>query len=250
MTVKKIKDMHICFVAPFAYSIISGKGFEKCGGAEIQQYLIASNLKKKAGKISFIIDNKYYKKKAIINGFHIEPCSFKYFGGSNKYYIKDTIKLISILHKLKPDYILLKTPRVLLFSLAIYRKLFGSKLIKLGAGDSDFNLAEEWYGGRHERILYKLGLKSVDHFVYQSNYQMFLAEKIGLNGDVIYNIAHNQNGSIQDSLYYSDILWVGKSTKRKNPELFLEIAQSMPNHNKFIFRHRLSNFKKESGIVS
>ena len=224
MQPKTVEHLHICFVAPFAYSILSGKNFRNCGGAEVQQVLIAESIKDKVGKISFIVDDRDLQVQEIINGKNIIPCPFRYFGGSKWHYLKDTIKLFLVLRSISPDLILLKTPRSLLLALRIYRSFSNLKIIKLTAHDSDFHIIGNWY----QKLIYKAGMSGVDHYVYQSDYQKSIGDKQKLSGTIIKNIIHSPRGNKKDDKFNTDVLWVGKNIRRKNPELFIKIAEYMP----------------------
>nr|MBC8147627.1 glycosyltransferase family 4 protein [Bacteroidota bacterium] len=130
------------------------------------------------------------------------------------------------LNSIKPDLILLKTPRSLLLCLSIYRRFSDSIIIKLTAHDSDFHIFGNW----HQKLIYKAGMFAVDHYIYQSDYQKSIGDKQKLNGTTIKNILHAASINKKDDSFKTDVLWVGKNIRRKNPELLIRIAEFMPEY--------------------
>ena len=112
------KKKVICIVSPFAYPVITNKNFNKCGGSEVQLNILAKELSAEKFEIHFIVNNEIVGDEKIGNiNMHYIP--FRYFGGKKKTFIKDTILLKKKINKINPDYIIVKTPKILLFSIGL-----------------------------------------------------------------------------------------------------------------------------------
>lgn len=215
----------ICFVAPEAYGVFSDMSGGPVGGAEIQQMLIGKALAKAGHAVHVVVKDKVYKDQYQWQGMTIHPCRFRYLLGSNWYFVPDTIRLIALMKRIGADFNLLKTPTCMLFAMALHRKLFGGKLIKLMAHDEDCRRR----GRSLSSYLYPISVGCLDYTVFQSQYQLVEGGKgLGLKGSVIKNIAHgNIKVSTEDKTI--DVLWVGSCSKRKQPELFAALARRLPN---------------------
>jgi len=218
----------ICFVAPYAYPVLANKDFMSCGGAEIQQILLAKALLKEGYHITFVVDDFGQNAREVHSGIKVIRGPFRYLGGSNWFFPIDTIKLIRILKDINADIYILKTPRSLLFAMALHRKLFGAKLIKLIAHDRDCRKSSSGLASH----LYPLGTKYLDYTVFQTEYQQQVALKaLKLRGGVIRNIAHCLNGQHCNLSRNIDVLWVGSCIERKQANLMLDLAEEMPDTN-------------------
>ena len=65
----------ICLISLSAYPILSSKNIEIVGGSEVQQALLARELKKKGFDISFIVFDYGQKSPEIIDNIKIFPKS-------------------------------------------------------------------------------------------------------------------------------------------------------------------------------
>jgi glycosyltransferase involved in cell wall biosynthesis len=221
----KKSNYHICFVSPNAYPVLSDTDHGMCGGAEVQQFLIAMALVKRGYGVTFVVDDFGQSKRENHHGVDVIKGPFRYLGGSKIYFFADTLKLISLLRKIAADFNLLKTPTSLLFAMGLHRKLFGGKLIKLVSHDRDCNKSRYDLTSK----LYYLGNRVVDYTVFQYNNQKILGEKyLGLRGRVIRNIAHVSCNGNQKADKDIDVLWVGSCFRRKQPELLLDLAEKLP----------------------
>lgn len=224
----KNDDRKICFVAPLAYPILANNDFSSCGGAEVQQVLIAKALRDRDYRISFIVMDYGQNTVEFHDDIEVVRCQFRYFGGSNAYFPTDTIALIHTLKRINADVNFLKTPCELLFALAAYRFMFGGKLVKLIAHDNECMKPRAGVIPK----LYTLGIKGLDYTIFQTKNQQEIGGRIlGLNGRVIKNISHYQKTSPVSDIPENkviDVLWVGTCNRHKQPEVLLDLAITMP----------------------
>src|SRR6266850_697450 len=68
------KPVHICFVAPKAYSVLSGGvDLRHIGGAEVQQTLVARGLVELGYRVSFIVQDHGQPRASQVNGITVYP---------------------------------------------------------------------------------------------------------------------------------------------------------------------------------
>lgn len=221
----KNSAMHACFVAPMAYPVLSNSNHDYVGGAEVQQLLIAKGLLKHGYLVTFIVGDFGQEEREMHHGIEVIKCPFRYLGGSNVYFFADTLKLILLMRKIGADFNLLRVPLGLLFAMGLHRRLFGGRLIKLIASDKDcFKYDSRFIS----KLYYPWGTKALDYTIFQSEYQKELGLKsLCLKGKVIRNPAHiiEIDGKCLEKDI--DVLWVGRGTEVKQPEIFLNLVEQL-----------------------
>ncbi len=219
--------LHLCFVAPNAYHVLMDSDSGYCGGAEVQQYLLAKALVEKGHRVTIVVQDLGGTPICEVrHGIEIVKGPFRYLGGSNAYFLVDSLNLVCLLRKINADFYLLKCPRALLFAMSIHRRVFGKRLVKWVANESDCDPQ----GWSPSCWLYRLGAKAADCFVFQSDSQKALAEKkLGIQGTVVPSIAHAHDETEECRSKDIDVLWVGSCTRNKQPEVVLDLASSTPD---------------------
>ncbi len=103
MNNRKIK---VCFVSPFAYSLFNPEVDLKFGGAEVQMYLVATELAKDENfNVNFVVLDVWQKKKEKHQGVEVYKA---YKRGRNILnLIKAPLEQIITLAKINPDIVLL-----------------------------------------------------------------------------------------------------------------------------------------------
>jgi glycosyltransferase involved in cell wall biosynthesis len=112
-----------------------------------------------------------------------------------------------------------------------YAKLYHKKVVFCGADDTDFDPEKVQLPIYRDKMLYFWGMKRCDEIVVQNETQQkLLSENFKRKGRLIHNGFHKTN---HDSVEKKEILWVAKIRKKKNPQLFVELAKKFPNE-KFV----------------
>jgi len=123
------------------------------------------------------------------------------------------------------DAVFMKTPNTLAFFLGL---LAGSaKTVKIFASDHDCS-PDGGFSGAAGR-LYRIGVRRLDGFVFQTCFQKQLAAKnLHLNGRVIRNLfSPPPEVEAEKDI---DVLWVGGFQSGKRPDRLLEVAKALPQH--------------------
>lgn len=221
---EKQSSYHICFVAPTIYPYYRGCG---CGGAELQIKMLADVLADRGHQVTVLT----YSNDQIVEEFfgkvRVLKCPLRFLGGSNLFFLVDTYNFIRKIRKLNPDFLLMKTPNIIIFLLVLAAKYAGNtRVVKIFASDNDCCQKNNISG-----IFYRIGMYFADGLVFQTNFQKNLYEwKRKTSNPVIRNIfipPENDMGMICPKDI--ELLWVGALTAEKQPDKLLELAQMMPN---------------------
>lgn len=226
MTVQVKKNtIHISFVAPTAYPYYQGKGV---GGAELQVVQLAKMFVAAGYRVTILTNDFGQAQEEFYDGVRVLKVPLRFLGGSNFYFLPDSIRFIWKLVRLAPDYSLLKSPNVTLFFMALAAK-FNKKIkcIRVFASDDDCNVK----GCSVSQLLYRLGTRWTNLFVFQTFQQQKAAkEKLGKEGIVIRNIFYPPDAADVKVEKDLDVLWVGSFDSNKNPEAFYEAAKALPQY--------------------
>lgn len=130
-------NKNICFVSPQAYPTLAQTMHQSVGGAEVQQVLIAKELKKYQFNISFVVGDYGQKTIEEIDGMRIIK-SFKQLYGNRKLrFLPDMILLFRALRIPDADIYYLRSPIFLLGQVALFCKEYKRKLIFSASKDLD-----------------------------------------------------------------------------------------------------------------
>jgi glycosyltransferase involved in cell wall biosynthesis len=219
--------LQICVVAPTANSIIPGNEVEAVGGAEMQLIILSRAFASIGIRTTFMVGDFQQPGRLLVGDIPVWKGPFRYLGGPKRHLLSDTLKLGLLLRKLRPDVVLIKTPRMLLFPLGLVCKAQGIKLVRIVSHDSDCKLVF-WPVAN---ILYLIGTRLADDYVFQSRDQKEMAWKnLRIKGQVILNIAHEISADPREVTRDIDGLWVGTCIPRKDPHGFLDIVESLPQY--------------------
>jgi glycosyltransferase involved in cell wall biosynthesis len=215
----------VVFVSPNAFPVIANNCQGHFGGAELQQVMLARGLAQRGCRVTVLTDMAAGEMEH--HGVRVVRCPFRYFGGPGWTYWPDTVALLAVLKKTAPDVLVLKGPRALLFSLGLYRRLFGGRLVKIVAEVADFAPRQAGF----LPLLYSAGLRWMDVMVFQTEQQRQLARRQrGLDGVVIRSMAHRRPAGLDpEASKESDVLWIGSCYRVKQPDRFLELTALLPD---------------------
>ncbi len=228
------RALSIAFVSPHAWPVIAGTSTSHFGGAEVQQVLLARALVRAGCRVTFVVDRAAFSNGPSrgtrvfeVGELSVVGCPFRYFGGPNWRFFTDTPMLVDTLRRLKVDVVVLKGPKALLFGLGVHRRVFGGRLVKVVADVTDISEREPGLTAH----LYTVGTRWMDSMVFQTEEQRVQGKRVrGLDGVVIPNMAHVLPAGIAPfGKKDVDVLWVGSCARVKQPELFLALADRMPD---------------------
>ncbi|MHA1833651.1 MAG: glycosyltransferase family 4 protein [Candidatus Baldrarchaeia archaeon] len=219
--------MKICFLSLNSYPMLTGKNLGYAGGAEVQQVHLGRELVIKGYNVCFV--TYLYGRKQIENVDGIKII---------KTYNREKAAQISVLTKYVSIWSALKKANadiyfhsagatgVLPAFCSLNKKRFVYRI------PSDAIVLSKSLSGNYSfnsKIVDVLEVKRADVVVAQSNFQQrILKERFRVESVLIKNglpLPHVDS----EKPYPPTVLWVGSISYRKNPDLFVKLAKSIPD---------------------
>jgi len=229
----------LCFVAPRAYGVLSGRSeIRHQGGAERQQLLLARELVRLGYVVSFVTYD------------HGQPDGEELDAGIRvfKAYRRDRgVPLLRFLHpRLTGLWAAMARADAQIYYqrgaeaetglVAGWCRRNHRRFVFAAAHDGDFQRDLRFLESRRERVLYRYGLRTADLIVAQTRQQQqLLRAEFGFESAVVRSCwsapaetpgARSGNGSDTPPT----ALWVGRLTPEKRPEWIVALARDLPQH--------------------
>ncbi len=192
------------------------------GGITVQMYFWSKTFQQRNWEVFSFSNNQ----NANLDGIKfIKIPSIKKIG-----IITDFLFALILLIKIKPHAILQRGASRNLFFIAFWAKLLGIKLVFLGARDNDFEVGNELIRYKHDRMLYRWGIRITSNFILQNKLQEerlrrnYRKKKILCIPNIWLKPVKNEKIGI-DSKQYA--LWVGTFNKRKRPEWYIDLSKKL-----------------------
>jgi glycosyltransferase involved in cell wall biosynthesis len=223
-----MKKQKICFVALQAYPVLSKSDYELVGGAEVQQVLLANELKNKGFDISFIEADYGQHKLEEIEGI-------KVFKGVVRF-IPFTISLLWALCKVNADIYYQRSAGAITGIVALFCMIKKRKFIYSISHQSnvDGTHIKDTYL-RHKpfiirflyKRIYKFGIRNADCIIAQNEDQKELLKKTFKKEGVIIKSGLFLVDGRQKKSMPPIVLWISTVKDWKQPEIFLELAKTI-----------------------
>lgn len=223
----------VCFVSQNIYYVLTQNAYLMgMGGAELQQLLMAKELVGRGYEISIITKKNGQEKVG-------ENVPFKLISTFNvgegipviRFFYPRLFKIWKALRSSDADIYYVRGSGFIVAVVVAYAKLYYKKVIFCGADDTDFDPERVQLSIYRDKMLYFWGIKRCDEIVVQNETQQkLLSENFKRKGQLIHNGFYKTD---HISIEKREILWVGKITWKKNPQLFVELAKRFPNE-KFV----------------
>ncbi|NPA45214.1 MAG: glycosyltransferase family 4 protein [Chlorobi bacterium] len=222
----------VCFVIPKAYYLFNPntKGAkDKVGGAQKQAYLLSISLAEdKNFDVHFLVADFNQEKIEQIKNVTI----WKSFNFSNNIF-KRVLNLLSVLKKINAEYYIFRSADVgVAFAMFYVKNVLKKKVIYMIASDIETSKTEQ---KKHSSFATVKSMQYVynksDILTAQTKQQSLnlLKNRNRLPDAIIKNIYLNISDNDVNFNKKNTILWVGRITKNKKPELFIELAEKYPN---------------------
>jgi len=224
--------LKIAFIVPFAAPLLDqdANSNNNFGGAEVQQMLLANYLVERKHNVKLLVKASASTRQAKTKDNKIITFSMRFAGGSNAWIPFDIISLFSALNKADADIYLIKVPRVLLSIIGVFCRIKRRKLVFWLTSDRDVNLADiEGIGGHVALRAYSFGLRFPYQIIAQNDYQLEMCHNLRLDAILLSSLVKMDNFTrLKFKSNPPIVLWVGSTDKGKHPEVFLEMAQKLP----------------------
>ena len=220
----------VCFLALNAYPTLAGTTEARVGGAEVQQCLIARYLVRRGYSISFVTLDYGQPDGEKVNGITVYR-AFKMNTGIRylRFIHPRMTGIWAALRRADADIYYQRCAGMETGLLAAFCRRHNRKFVFSAASETDFDLERaiipRWFDCR----LYVYGLRCADAIVIQTERQRaLLQETFGLDGNLIPNCWAEEPPAAKGHSEPDAVLWVGMVRDLKRPELFLDLAASLP----------------------
>jgi len=225
--------MHVCFVAPYAWPVLSrDPALKVVGGAEVQQVILARLLVRAGYRVSMVCCDYGQPSPVEVDGITVHK-AFKPDAGVPLFRFLHP-RLTGVWRAMRAadaDVYYQRSSAMWTGVVAAFCRRYGRGSIYAGASDRDFVVGEEQIRFARDRWIYRRGLAAVDAIVAQNKAQVETCRKYHGREAVLiqscYELPTN-NQRKEKNL----ILWVGTIHDQKRPELLLEMARRLP-HRRF-----------------
>jgi glycosyltransferase involved in cell wall biosynthesis len=221
----------ICFVAPNAFPLLSGdEQIPLIGGAELQQVMVAKGLVDRGYRVSMICLDFGQEDEVKFDGITV----FRAFRPDEgipvlRFVWPRLTDIWACLSRAKADIYYQRAASMLTGVMAAFCKTHSKKSIFAAAGNPNFERNTSRIRFRRDRWIYEYGLRNVDCILVQNIEQARLCRDNFNRESVLVPNCYQppMSRSLSDA---REILWVSTVRRLKRPELFLDLAEALPQH--------------------
>ena len=220
--------MKICIVSPNLPAFYQSDPARKYGGAEVQTAFVADALAGAGHDITLVVANltdKMYTPYPAINAFQEKR------GVPGLRYLHPRITgLWGALKQADADLYFQRNAGMITGVVGAFCRQHGKPFVYGAASNTDFGADAVGVEDARDRFLYRCGLKLASGFVVQNETQLS-ACKATMNSPVSMIPNGVSAASPSAGVTESRVLWVGGLRPVKRPEMFVELAQRLPETN-------------------
>jgi glycosyltransferase involved in cell wall biosynthesis len=229
-------NLHVCFVAPGAYGALAGRPeLRHIGGAEVQQRLLARELVRRGHPVTFVTLDHGQPDGVVHDGVRVMKTCGEDAGlpGLRFLYPRWT-SLCAALGRADADVYYQRGGGIETGQVALWARRNHRRFVFATASDTNCVPELPDLPVARERIPYRFGLRRADRVVCQTVAQRnLLARNFGVDAELIRSCSEDPLG---DGAIPRDhpplgprVLWVGRFSPQKRPELLLELATLCPD---------------------
>ena len=222
-------EAHICFVAPYAWPVLSrDPNIQVVGGAEVQQCILARLLAANGYRVSMISFDYGQPSPALVDGVTVYKCFRPDAGIPVLRFVHPRLTTMwRVLREVDADVYYQRSSAMWTGVIAEFCRRHGKRAIYAGASDRDFEIGQEQIVLGRDRWLYRRGLARVDCIVAQNPFQIESCRRHHKRDAVLipscYELPKDAKPGNGDR-----VLWVGTIHGYKRPHWFLDIAERLP----------------------
>ncbi len=229
------RRLHICFVAPHAWPVLSGDpAIAEVGGAEVQQSILARIFARQGYRVSMICLDYGQPHKSVVQGVTVHK-AFRPEAGVPvlRFLHPRLMSMWRAMREVDADIYYSRSVSPWVGIVADFCRRHGRRSIYAGASDVDF--AADLRGTlryARDRWLYRRGLARVDAIIAQNELQRASCLATYARAAPVipscYEPPARRGGAAGGY-----VLWVATLRAGKRPELLLELAKRLP-HRRFV----------------
>jgi glycosyltransferase involved in cell wall biosynthesis len=228
--------VHVCFVAPHAWPVLSADTrIAEVGGAEVQQSILARLFAANGFRVSMICLDYGQPDRTAVDGVTVYKTFRPHAGVPVLRFLHPRLTATwRAMQRVDADIYYCRSASVWVGFVAEFCRRHGKRSLYAGASNMDFVHGE---GGQlryaRDRWLYRRGIAQVDRIVAQNEVQRATCRATYGREAVVIPSCYVPLASERLSQAQRDtVLWVSTIRRGKRPELFLELAARLP-HRRF-----------------
>lgn len=229
-----LRKPHVCFVAPYAWPVLSrDPRIQVVGGAEVQQCILARLLAGAGYRVSMITYDHGQPAVASVDGVSVHKSFREHAGIPVLRFLHPRVSTMwRVMREVDADVYYQRSSAMWTALIAEFCRRHGKRSIYAGASDRDFDIGQEQIRLARDRWLYRRGLRRVDRIVVQNPYQLESCRRNHGRDPILipscYELPADARPGQDDC-----VLWVGTIHGYKRPEWLLDIAARLP-HRRFV----------------
>ncbi|HTM62004.1 MAG TPA: glycosyltransferase family 4 protein [Burkholderiales bacterium] len=227
---------HICFVAPYAWPVLSrDPNIQVVGGAEVQQCVLARLLADNGYRVSMISFDYGQPSPALVDGVTVYKSFSENAGIPVLRFLHPRLTTMwKVLREVNADVYYQRSSAMWTGVIAEFCRRNGKRSIYAGASDRDFEIGQEQIILGRDKWLYRRGVAQVDRVIAQNPFQLESCRRNHKRNAVVIPSCYVPPAHAERATLGNDrVLWVGTIHGYKRPEILLEIAERLP-HRKFV----------------
>ena len=225
------RSVRICFLAPNAFPVLADdRKIPFIGGAELQQVMIAKGLRKRGYSVSMICLDFGQARQTNVDGITVYR-AFQPTSGIPvlRFFWPRLTSVWRCLKRADADIYYYRTAGMWAGIIAAFGRSHDRRTIFAAAGNPDLEKNTSRIRFARDRWIYEYGLRNVDKIFVQNQEQERMCRK---NFDRIPDRIPNcfEQTAINTTRSGSNILWVSTVRPVKRPQLFLDLAEALPQY--------------------
>lgn len=228
------RRLRICFVAPNGYPVLaSDRTVAVVGGAEVQQALLAPEFARRGHDVSMISMDFGQREGDCVKGVRLLKMHAPGAGVRGVRFVHPRFtSLWRALSRADADIYYQRGAGPGAAILACFTRMHGRRMVFASASDENFDLALPALPAVRHRVMYRYGVRNAHHLVVQSERQAQMCRQMFSRSATRINSCYLRGGLTGDP--DGPVLWAGTFKALKRPELFLDLAERLPQ-----FRFRM-----------
>jgi glycosyltransferase involved in cell wall biosynthesis len=228
--------LNICMVAHLAFGALSGGIQGHIGGVEKQTAMMARWFVAHGHKVTFVTWDQGQPDGVEYDGIKVlKLCRREDGFYGTRFFHPRWTSLVRALKNANADVYYHNCGEYVTGQVAIWCRIKGKKFIYSVASDLDCLRSLPGMHSRRERLLYRFGLRNSDLILVQTRKQKdMLREGFALDSVVVPMPCEGPSGEFDipspPSIANARVLWIGRYTPVKRPEMFLELARMCPEY--------------------
>jgi len=218
----------ICFVAPNIYPVLArDRNVKMVGGAEVQQSILARAFAATGHRVTVVCMDVGQPEGVEVDRVTVH----------NTYRPKSGLPILRFFHphisltwralaRADADIYYQRGCGMLTGIVAAFCRLHRKQFVFAGAHDQDFDSELPKLKKKHDKFLFRWGIRQADAVVVQNSQQLQMASASGFTPFFVGSCYQQPpNASLSRQGY---VLWVARFCSWKQPEIFIELARRLP----------------------